>query len=42
MTFKEVWYLDSAKQHLPLKFQTSNLFWTGQFLVGFVHKKSIS
>jgi hypothetical protein len=26
MTFKEVWYLDSAKQHLPLKFQTSNLF----------------
>jgi hypothetical protein len=42
MKFKEVWYLDFAKQHPLLKFQTSNLFWTGQFLVGFVHKNSIS
>jgi hypothetical protein len=26
MKFKEVWYLDSAKQHPLLKFHTSNLF----------------
>jgi hypothetical protein len=26
MKFKEVWYLDFAKQHPLLKFQTSNLF----------------
>jgi hypothetical protein len=70
MKFKEVWYLDSAKQHPPLKFsdlrpvvdwlvscrfcsQKFNLlvFLIGivdhvgplvQYLVGFVHKTSIS
>jgi hypothetical protein len=33
MKFKEVWYLDSAKQHPPLKFPHLNLLWIGQYLV---------
>jgi hypothetical protein len=42
MMFKEVCYLDSAKQHPPLKFSDLKLLCTGQYLVGFVHKNSIS
>jgi hypothetical protein len=41
MKFKKVWYLDSAKQHPRWSSQTSNLFWTGQFVVSFVQKNSI-
>jgi hypothetical protein len=42
MKFKEVWYLDCAKQHPLLKFPNLQPFLTGQFLIGFVHKNSIS
>jgi hypothetical protein len=42
MKFRGVWYLDFAKQHPPLKFSDLKSLWTGQYLVGFVHKKSIS
>jgi hypothetical protein len=42
MKFKEVWYLDSSKQHPRESSQTSKLLWSSQYLVGFVHKNSIS
>jgi hypothetical protein len=42
MKFKEVWYLDSAKQHPSLKFPDLPPVLSSQFLVGFVHKNSIS
>jgi hypothetical protein len=42
MKFKEVWYLDSARQHPPLKFSDLKPVVDWSIFVGFVHKNSIS
>jgi Ulp1 family protease len=42
MQFKDVRYLDSAKNILRESSRTSELLWIGHYLVGCVHKNSIS